>query len=392
MTRVQEIERELAELERAGLRRWRREVDGAQGRRARVDGREVVNFSSNNYLGLAADGRLAAAAKGADDVGTGAGGSRLIVGNMASHRALEEALAGWLGRSALVFNSGYNANVGVLQALAGAEDVVLSDERNHASVIDGCRLSRARVVVYRHRDVGDLVGKLKGLVARRRIIVSDSVFSMDGDVAPVAALAQAAREHGAWLVLDEAHAVGVAGPGGRGIAAGVGVVPDVMVGTLGKAMGSFGAFAIAAAPVIEWLWNRARSFVFTTALPPTVMDVGRAAVEIVGGSEGDLLRARLQRNVTLVRAGLEALGLAPRDGGDTGIFPIRAHDARGAMTSAARLLDAGYYVQGIRPPTVPKGTSRLRLAVMASHTEDDINGVIAAVGELAAQGRLNRDA
>ncbi len=371
-----------------------RAIDGAQDRVVVVDGREVVNFSSNNYLGLANHPALRDAASSAVVDGAGAGASRLIVGNLRGHRDLEASLARWYGSgvSALAFNSGYQANIGVLQALAGRGDEIFSDDLNHASVIDGCRLSRAAVTVYRHRDLDQLAAKLKASRARRRVIASDAVFSMDGDRAPVARLAELAHQFDALLVLDEAHSVGAIGPGGRGVAAELGVVPHVVVGTLGKAFGSFGAFALADERVIRLLINRARSFVFTTALPPTVVAASQAAVELSGGPTGDALRRGLTCNIARLGAGLRRIGMTDQGSENTAIFPIVVGDDALAMECAAWLLDRGLYAQGIRPPTVPEGTARLRVAVMANHTDDDIDRLLGALGELVAQGKVPRSA
>ena len=299
---------ELAELDRLGLRRRLRALDGPQGREVTIDGRRVVNVSSNDYLGLAAHPRLTeASARAVTELGTGAGASRLIVGNQAPHRELELALAGFFGReAALLFNSGYQANVGVLQALAGRGDVVVSDALNHASLIDGCRLSRATIEVVAHGDVAAVEARLAAAGgARRRFVVTDSLFSMDGDRAPLVELAALAQRYDAALIVDEAHAVGVLGDG-RGLAAELGVRPDVLVGTLGKAFGSFGAFAVAEEPTVELLLNRARSFVFTTALPPAVVAASVCAVGLVAGDEGAALRSRLARNTARLGAGLRA--------------------------------------------------------------------------------------
>src|SRR5690349_9490663 len=255
-----EARAELAALDAAGLRRGRRVVSGRQGVRVVVDGREVVSFSSNDYLGLAGHAALEeAAAESLRRAGVGAGASRLIVGNTSDHERLERSLASWLERDVLLFNTGYAANTGVLPVVARRGDVVLSDELNHASIIDGCRLSRADVVVYRHLDLADLEQKLAAHRGRRVVVVTETVFSMDGDVVDIVEIDRVRRRAGAMLVVDEAHAMGAIGEGGRGISTSAGIVPDVIVGTLGKAFGSHGAFAAAGAATIDLLWNRARS-------------------------------------------------------------------------------------------------------------------------------------
>jgi 8-amino-7-oxononanoate synthase len=383
------ISDELGQLDALGLRRRMRAIDGAQDRVVLVDGTRVVSFSSNNYLGLANHPALRDAASTALSDGTGAGASRLIVGNMRAHRELEQGLATFFDApSALVFNSGYQANLGVLQALAGRGDEIFSDVLNHASIIDGCRLSRAAVTVYPHGDVDALARGLSASTARRRIVVSDSVFSMDGDIAPVADIGALAAAHDAVWILDEAHAVGALGPGGRGIAAAAGVRPDVVVGTLGKAFGSFGAFALAERPVTELLINRARSFVFTTALPPPVVAASSAALQHLGSTKGRQLRRKLRSNIEMLRAGLVRLAICPQRSGMTPIFPIHIGDDREAMACADALLARGVYAQGIRPPTVPVGTARLRIALMATHTAEDIELLLAGLGELVAAGKV----
>jgi 8-amino-7-oxononanoate synthase len=361
---------ELRELETAHRLRVPRVVDGAQGPLAIIDGRQVINFASNDYLGLAGDPRLArAAARCLEDAGTGVGSSRLICGNHREHVALEAAVADWLHHDAArLFNSGYAANVGILTALLRAGDVVFSDELNHASIIDGCRLSRAQVVVYPHADTAALEAALATHRGRRRIVVSESLFSMDGDLADVATLAALCKRHDAALILDEAHAIGVLGPEGRGVAAAHGVSPDVMVGTFGKALGSFGAFAATSKPISDLLWNRARSLVFSTGLPASVAAASRSAVDLVRGSEGADRRATLERSARFLRAQIpRALGASASP-----IVPIIVGDDRVAMACTDELLAHGLFVQGIRPPTVPPGTSRLRVGLSARHSAQQL--------------------
>ena len=360
---------ELAKLEAAGRLRTPRVLDGLQGPRAMVDGRSVLNLASNDYLALAGDPRLArAAATALETGGTGAGASRLIVGNHREHVALEAALADWLRVAGVrMFNSGYAANVGTISALVGAGDTVISDELNHASIIDGCRLSRAEVVVVPHRDLGAFE---RALASRggRKLVVSESLFSMDGDIADVEALAVLARRHDAALMLDEAHALGVMGPEGRGIAAARGVVPDLLVGTSGKALGGFGAFVATTRAVAELLWNRARSLVFSTGLPPAVAASVRTAIEIVRSGEGQDRRTAVARNARGLRDRIPGLG------GDASspIAPLLVGDDRVVMEHSSRLLERGVFVQGIRPPTVPAGTARLRISVSAGHSDSDV--------------------
>jgi len=387
------LDEELDALEERGLARRLRTVVGAQGRSVVVDGREVVSFSSNNYLGLANHPSVVAAAERAlRSAGVGAGASRLIVGTNAEHVGLEEALTAFTGlESALLFNSGYQANLGVIPALVGTGDVVLSDRLNHATLIDGCRLSRARVAVYPHADLAALESLLvREKAARRRLVVSDAVFSMDGDRAPVAALRELCARHRAILMLDEAHSVGVLGPRGAGLAAEVGVEADVQMGTLGKAFGCFGAFVAGPAALRRWLLNRARSFVFTTALPPSVAAASLAALELSSSAEGDRLRRVLFARVAHFADGLDSLGLLAGGAGQTPIFPIVVGDERRTMAACDALLKAGLYAQGIRPPTVPRGTSRLRFALSAAHTEEDIQRALEELARLAEAGLIPR--
>lgn len=364
----------LAALEERGRRRGHRQYDGVMGPSFELDGRRVHNFSSNDYLGLAGDVRVAEAlARGAFQSGCGAGASRLIVGPR-EHIELERELASWLGAERVqLFNSGYAANVGVLSTLGGPDAVVFSDELNHASIIDGCRLSRARVVVYRHGDLADLAQKLGEVKAARKLVVSESVFSMDGDIADVEGLADLTRHAGAALLLDEAHAVGVIGPSGRGVAARHGVTPDVLMGTLGKAFGGYGAFVAAADEVVEWLWNRARSLVFSTGLPPAVSAAARAALAIIKGQEGEMLRSKVAAN----RDRLRELGLSCA----SHIVPWLVGADSAAVTLSRSLEGEGLFVQAIRPPTVPEGTARLRIA-LGTHSAEAMTSLISALRRL----------
>ena len=358
-----EARAELRRLDETGRLRLPRIVDGAQGTHVVLDGKRVLNLASNDYLGLASDARLANAARAVD--GVGAGASRLIVGNHRELVALEERIGEWMRSSARVFNSGYAANVGAITSVVGAGDVVFSDELNHASIIDGCRLSRAQIVVFPHRDVAALERALATTPGRRRLVVSETLFSMDGDLADVRALAELCKRHDAALMLDEAHAIGARGPEGRGVASVDGVVPDLLVGTCGKALGAFGAFVVTTKSVAELLWNRARPFVFSTALPAMVCAAVAAAIEIVRGGEGDALRATLAGHARAVRGVLGG-------GGDSAIVPVIVGDDREAMRITDKLLDDGVFVQGIRPPTVPDGSARLRIGLSAKLDREEL--------------------
>ncbi len=386
----EQLRKELRELERVGRRRGLRRITGAQGPVITLGGAQVINFSSNNYLDLAAHPTVvAAAAQALSRAGVGAGASRLVVGNENEHEALEAELAAWHEAGATrLFNSGYNANVGVLTALVGPDDVVVSDSLNHASIIDGVRLSRAKVEIYPHADVGVAAAALeRHKHARRRLLVTDSVFSMDGDCAPLAELAGVAEANEAWLVIDEAHATGVLGAG-RGLSAQVGVQPAVHVGTLGKALGSFGAYVAGSEELAEVLLNRARSLIFTTALPPAIVAASRAALAIAGSLEGAQRRAQLVVLQARFAAGLSGIGLLVPGAGKTPIFPVVVGDDRRVMACCEELLAAGVFAQGIRPPTVPEGTARLRFALMSSHTPEQLDLALEVLERLRRRGML----
>jgi 8-amino-7-oxononanoate synthase len=376
---------QLQAVESAGLLRKLRRIDSAQDARVQLAGREVLLFCSNNYLGLANHPEVVEAARLATlRFGAGAGASRLVSGHMRAHAELEEQIAEWKGcEAALVFSTGYQANVGVIASLLGPGDAVVSDELNHASIIDGCRLSRARIVVYRHNDVTDLRRRLDECRdCSRVLVVTESIFSMDGDCAPLAEIAKAAGEVDAWLMVDEAHAAGIFGPGGAGVGAELGLSEQIHIhiGTLGKALGSFGAYVAGSRPLIDWLVNRARPFVFTTALPPSAVAAARAAI--------DLCKREPERAAGL-RQRARDLGLRLRDAGldvpnvDSQILPVMLGDPRRAAAVAERLLERGFYLAAIRPPTVPQGTSRLRLSLMATHTESEIAQLAEALVECA---------
>jgi 8-amino-7-oxononanoate synthase len=323
-----------------------------------------ASFCSNDYLGLA--GKL------------GAGASRLIVGERPEHVALERALARWLDvDAALVFSSGYAANLGAVAALAGPGDLIVSDELNHASLIDGCRLSRARVHVVPHSDCTAIEGALRGRSEARAWVLTESYFSMDADGPDLRRLRRLCDEHHAALLVDEAHALGIFGPSGRGLCAEAGVVPDVLVGTLGKAFGASGAFVAGCTPLVAWLWNRARSFVFSTGFSPVVAEATRARLGQV--IEDGPLRERLRSNVSQMRAGLDRLGL--RVLGHGPIMPIVVGDSSRALLAGSELRRRGVLVHAVRPPTVAEGTSRLRVTVTATHSAQDIVRALAAFEE-----------
>jgi len=381
-----DIAERLEELRDSGLRRRLRLVSGPQGPRVTLDGEQVLLLCSNDYLGLANHPRVrGAAADAAMRWGAGAGASRLISGNMQPHTRLEKRLAAFKGyESALLFGSGYLANTGTVAALAGRGEIVFSDELNHASIIDGCRLSRAETFVYRHGDVEHLAWGLREAGGRGALIVTDGVFSMDGDVAPLEDLARLAREHGCRLMVDEAHATGALGPGGRGsvAAAGLSGEVDVVVGTLGKALGSYGAYVCAARELTEYLLNAARPFVFSTAPPPPVVAASLAALELLEAQPQRV--ERLAANAATLRAALGAEGLAV-GGSGTQIIPVEVGDAARTMELSERALAGGVFAQGIRPPTVPEGSSRLRFTVMSTHRAEELERAATVVGEVARQ-------
>lgn len=379
------IQTELESLHKKGLYRLLRSVEGDQGPILLIDGREVINFSSNNYLGLANHPALREAAKAAiDRYGCGSGASRLISGNMTLHEELESKIAQLKGtEAALVFNSGYQANTGIIPVLVREGDVILSDALNHASIIDGCRLARAKIVVYKHGDVDELERGLKNsLPNSRKLIVTESLFSMDGDEAPLGDIVGVAEKHGAMVMVDEAHATGVYEPNGAGIVARLGLGDRVLVqmGTLGKALGGFGAYVAGSKALRDLLINRCRSFIFTTSLPPAVMAMSIAAIDLI--ERETERRQALRNNCQLLRKGLESLGFS-LGAGQSHILPLMIGDAAQCMKLSADLLQRGVFAQGIRPPTVPVGTSRLRITVMATHTREHINQALAVFKEIA---------
>ena len=382
------IKAELAALDERRLRRFLRRVGSPPGPVIRLEGREVINFSSNDYLGLAADRRvIAAAALAAEKFGAGAGSSRLIAGNLALFEDLEAALAAHKGApAALLFNSGYQANLGLLPALVGPDDTVFSDRLNHASIIDGCRLSRARVQVFEHNDLEHLDRLLAADRSRRRLIVTESLFSMDGDLAPLPDLVRLAAASGAMIAIDDAHAGGLLGPNGAGGLAHFGLPPDAadaVVGTLGKAFGSAGAFVAGSADLRALLCNRARSFIFTTAPAPAAAGAALEALRVAG--EEPWRRERALALAARLRAGLSAMGYC-LTASAAAIVPMILGSEAAALAASARLFDRGFLVSAIRPPTVPPGSSRLRITVTAGHTEEQVDDLISALAVDALTG------
>ncbi|MCH7569167.1 MAG: 8-amino-7-oxononanoate synthase [Deltaproteobacteria bacterium] len=374
------IAAELQEIKRQGLYRQLRHVEGEQGPTISLDGQEVLNLSSNNYLGLANHPAIRAAAKEAiDRYACGSGASRLISGNMTLHLELEESIAKLKGaEAALVFNSGFQANVGLLSTLVGEGDVIFSDALNHASIIDGCRLSRAEALIYPHCDLDRLESDLRKTQKNsKKLIVTETVFSMDGDIAPVREIADLAARHGAVVMVDEAHATGVFGPNGGGIVEEMGLVGQVLIqmGTLGKALGGFGAYVAGSRDLRDLLINRCRSFIFTTSLPPVVIAMAIAAIDII--KKEPQRRRALRDNSKTLREGLERMGFSLGRSGSQ-ILPLMVGDSAKCMILAERLLQNGVFAQGIRPPSVPPGTSRLRIVPMATHTREQMEQALRA--------------
>ena len=382
---MSDIQDRLDDIRDRGLYRRMRLVSGPQGPRVLLDGNPVLLLCSNNYLGLADHPRVReAAADAAMRWGVGAGASRLVSGNMTVHRRLEERLAEFKRTEAcLLFGSGYLANAGIVGTLAGAGDVVFSDALNHASIVDGCRLARAETVVYDHRDMEHLEWGLDEAAGRGALIVTDSVFSMDGDIAPLAEIVELAQRYDARVMVDEAHALGALGPGGRGAVAAAGLEDevDVIVGTLGKSLGSYGAYACCDTRMAKYLVNTARTLIFSTGLPPPAVAAADAALDVLRSQPERI--ERLQRNSRVLRDALLDEGL-PTTESSTQIVPLVIGDAADTMDVCERALEGGVFSQAIRPPTVPEGGSRLRLAVMASHTAGELR---AAARTLATAAR-----
>ena len=384
------VAEQLEALREAGLYRSTRLVSGPQGPRVTLDGRPVLLLCSNNYLGFAEHPRVReAAAEAAMRWGAGAGASRLVSGTMTIHQQLEQRLAQFKGtRAAVLFGSGYLANIGVLGALGRAGQTIFSDALNHASLIDGCRLAKAETFVYDHCDVEHLAWALEQHGREGDVIVTDSVFSMDGDIAPLREIVELARRHGALVVADEAHATGALGPGGRGAVAAAGLEGqvDVIVGTLSKALGSYGGYVCASSEIVELMLNRARALIFSTAPPPPSVAGALAALELL--IEQPLRPQKLQAQADVLREELTAAGIAVAPG-TTQIVPLIVGDADAATRISAAALARGVFAQAIRPPTVPEGSSRLRLTVMASHTSSELAAAAASLRAAADDAGVN---
>jgi 8-amino-7-oxononanoate synthase len=382
---------ELEALRKRALDRHLHEISSGQGPEVKSGGRRFINFSSNDYLGLANDPRLREAATAAiDEFGVGAGASRLITGTLSPHLRLERALAKWKGTEAtLCFSSGYAAALGTIPALVGKDDVVVLDKLCHASLIDGAKLSGAALRVFPHNHVGKLESHLEW--ARREhpgtrvLIITESVFSMDGDRAPLRELIELKKRFGALLMLDEAHAIGVIGPNGRGLAAAENISEevDVQMGTLSKALGASGAYICGSATLIEWLINRARSFIYSTAPPPAIAAAALAAVDFLASPEGEKRRLLLWERIRLMQQLLPPAELSKeQSAARSAIFPLIVGGEKAALDMAAALQREGFLVPAIRYPTVAKGAARLRITVTASHEEAQIRALCEAIKRL----------
>jgi 8-amino-7-oxononanoate synthase len=372
---------ELRQIESDGLLRRMRTLESAQDRIVKIDGREYISFCSNNYLGLCNHPRVKKAAIAAiEKYGVGAGASRLISGNFSLHNQLEKRIARFKGtESALVFPTGYMANVGTVSALVGPGDAIICDRLNHASIIDGARLSRAKLLVYRHTDSESLEEVLKQAAKyRTRLLITDSVFSMDGDVAQLDRVGELAEKYDATLMIDEAHAVGFLGNGGRGAVEHFGLngkIPVVM-GTLSKAIGSVGGYIAGSADLIEYLRNKSRSFIYTTALPPAACAAAIAAIDIIETTPA--LVENLKENSRYLRIRLAENNINTLNS-TTQIIPIITGTPQSALDLSQKLYENGILTPAIRPPTVPRGTSRIRISLMAQHTKQDIDKLLEIV-------------
>jgi 8-amino-7-oxononanoate synthase len=384
---------ELETLRARSLDRHLREITGAQGPEVEIGGRRLINFSSNDYLGLANDPRLRqAATAGIDEFGVGAGASRLISGNLSPHLRLERALAKWKGtQAALCFSSGYAAAVGTIPALVGKNDVVVLDKLCHASLIDGAKLSGAVLRVFPHNHVSKLESHLewaqREYPSNRVLIITESVFSMDGDRAPLLKLVELKKRFGALLMIDEAHAIGVIGPNGRGLAAEENVSEeiDVQMGTLSKALGASGGYICGSRTLIDWLINRARSFIYSTAPPPAIAAAALAAVDFLASSEGEQRRLLLWKRIRLMQQLLPRAELKGEDvAASSAIFPLIVGDETAALDLSATLQREGFLVPAIRYPTVAKGAARLRITVTAVHQEAQIRELCKAIKRSSA--------
>ena len=382
----EQLGRDLDEIRGAGLWRELREIASAQSTRIKLGGREFINFSSNDYLGLAAHPALTQAAQEAlDRFGTGSGASRLICGSLQPHHELEAALAKWQStEAALVFSTGFAAVQGVLTSLLGQGDVIILDKKAHASMIDAAKLSGATLRIFHHNNLGNLEKLLQWAVGQggRVLVGTESVFSMDGDRAPLAGIVELKERYGAWLMLDEAHAFGLYGPLGQGLAAADGLAGriEIRMGTLGKAVGAAGGFICGSHQLVDLLVNRARSFIFSTAPSPAVSAAARAGVELIQGAEGESLRGQLWQRVEELMRGIESLGwktpVQP-----SAILPLIIGAEEKALAAMEQLRETGLFIPAIRHPTVSRNEARLRVTLSSSHTGADVRALLDALGQ-----------
>ena len=388
---MKDLARQLQQRRQQQLYRSRLVVETPQGISVRIDNRDYLSFCSNDYLGLASHPDIVAAFhRGLDEFGAGSGAAHLISGHSRAHHALEEELAAFLQRPrALLFSTGYMANLGVMSALTGHGDRIFADHTDHASLLDGARLSGARLLRYRHSDADDLDTRLANAPAGEFLVATDGVFSMDGDIAPLQQLADVAARHAAWLMVDDAHGLGVTGPGGRGTVAQAGLditqVP-VLMGTLGKAVGTFGAFVAGSEELVETLIQEARTYIYTTASPPALASATREALRLV--QEDSWRRERLQQRVSQFRHGARQLGLALCDS-QTPIQPLIVGEAAEALRLGKALREQGILITAIRPPTVAEGKSRLRITFSAMHTEQHVERLLAVLENTMASGQAS---
>jgi len=371
----------LNNLKEKKLIRDLKDRETPQGSRIRLNGKEYINFSSNDYLGLANHPYIIDKVKKAlDTYGYGSSASRLLGGGSTLHRELENKIAEFkTTESALVFNSGYAANTGIIPAIADKDGVIFSDELNHASIIDGCRLSKSKVLIFRHKDLSHLEDLIRKEVAKKKIVVTDSVFSMDGDIAPLNAMYEVCRKNNAILYIDDAHGTGVLG-NGRGALPHFNIKPEpwiIQMGTFSKALGSFGAFLAGSSRVIQWALNNARSFIFSTALPSCIIAASIAALELIGNNSELIKKLWENRSKTvsgIQKAGYDILG------SETPIIPVRTRSIEDTLRVSGHLLKKGIFAPAIRPPTVKE--SRIRITVTAAHTDEDIERLIEALREV----------
>ncbi len=362
------IDQELKQLKKDGLFRELKTIEKIEGSKITINGKELVNFCSNNYLGLTDHPKIVAAAVTATkQYGTGAQASRLVCGNTVLHDALEQKIAKFKKtEAAIVFPTGYMANIGVITSLVDENDTVIIDRLNHASIIDACRLSKAKLQVYKHRDLLSLEAVLKKSAKfRRKLIVTDSVFSMDGDIAPIMDIVTLGKKYDAMVMADDAHATGVLEYEGK---------PDIIMGTLSKAIGSLGGFVAGSKELIEYLRNKARTFIYTTALPASVCAASIVAFDVI--EDEPEIKKRLWENISYLKSKISKLKT------ETQITPIIIGDAKKTMDLSQKLFDRGIFLSGIRPPTVPEGESRLRLTITAKHTKEDLNCLVSSLQEL----------